>query len=180
MPGLRNTQYQYGSIAIFFHWVIAVLIVVLLILGLYMTGLPVSLRKLKFYGWHKELGILVLGLVVLRVAWRIANVTPSLRAYMPMWEAMAARVVHWAFYLLMGILPVTGWIMSSAAGLPVSFFGLFVLPDWVKPNEHLRIAFQNLHAYLAYILMALICLHVVAALKHHFINKDDIMRRILP
>ncbi|MBX3709720.1 MAG: cytochrome b [Gammaproteobacteria bacterium] len=179
MP-IRNTQYEYGAVAILLHWVMALLIIVLLMIGLYMTGLSVSLRKLKFYGWHKELGILVLALVVVRVAWRLANVVPRLRPYLPLWEAMAARFAHWTFYLLMGILPITGWVMSSAAGLPVSFFGLFVLPDIVLPNEELRIMFQAIHTWLAYTLIALICIHVVAALKHHFINKDDIMRRMLP
>ncbi|VVC75638.1 hypothetical protein AQUSIP_09280 [Aquicella siphonis] len=180
MPNVRNSQYEYGSVAIFLHWVMALLIIILLILGLYMTGLPVSLRKLRFYGWHKELGVLVLGLVIVRVAWRLGNVTPLLQPYLPVWEAVAARCTHWAFYLLMGALPVTGWIMSSAAGLPVSFFGWFVLPDWVAPNEELRVYFREIHEYLAYTLIALICLHVAAALKHHFINKDDILRRMLP
>lgn len=180
MPGFRNTPHEYGSVAILLHWVMAVLVILLIILGLYMTGLPVSLRKLKYYGWHKELGILVLGLIIVRVAWRLWNVTPLLLSHLPLWEAVAARCTHWAFYLLLGALPVTGWIMSSAAGLPVSFFGWFVLPDWVSPNEELRTSFQQIHEYLAYTLIALVCLHVAAALKHHFINKDDILRRMLP
>lgn len=179
MPGIRNTPQSYGSVAILFHWTMAILIILLIILGLYMTGLPVSLRKLKLYGWHKEWGILVLGLVILRVLWRSMNVVPLLSG-LPAWEALAARCTHWSFYLLMGVLPISGWIMSSAAGLPVSFFGLFVLPDWVKPDEGLRLYFKQIHVYLAYIMIAFICLHVLAALKHHFINRDDILRRILP
>jgi len=179
MPNIRNTSEDYGSVAIFLHWVMAALIIALLILGLYMINLPVSLRKLKLFGWHKELGVLVLGLVIVRVAWRLANITPMLLS-LPRWEAIAARCTHWTFYLLMGVLPITGWIMSSAAGLPVSFFGLFVLPDIVAPNEDLRVLFQSIHGWLAYAMIALICLHVSAALKHHFINKDDIMKRMLP
>lgn len=179
MPNLKNTQNEYGSIAILLHWVMAVLIIILLMLGLYMVGLPTSLRKLKFYGWHKELGVLVLGLVLVRVSWRLSNVLPRLDD-IPRWEAIAARATHWAFYLLMGILPITGWVMSSATGLPVSFFGLFVLPDIVGPNEGLRVLFQEIHEWLAYIMIALICLHVAAAFKHLLINKDDVMRRMLP
>jgi cytochrome b561 len=180
MPGLLNTQHEYGSIGILLHWVLAVFIILLLILGLYMTGLPLSLRKVQYYGWHKEVGMLVLGLVVVRVAWRWSNVTPLLLPYLPVWEAAAARCTHWAFYLLMVAMPLTGWLMSSAAGLPVSFFGWFVFPDIVSPNANLRILFREMHEYMAYALIALICLHVTAALKHHFINKDDILRRILP
>jgi len=179
MPNLKNTQNEYGSIAILLHWVMAVLIIILLILGLYMVGLPIGSRKLKFYGWHKELGVLVLGLVLVRVSWRLSNVLPRLDD-IPRWEAIAARATHWAFYLLMGILPITGWVMSSATGLPVSFFGLFVLPDIVGPNEGLRVLFQEIHEWLAYIMIALICLHVAAAFKHWLINKDDVMRRMLP
>jgi cytochrome b561 len=180
MPNLRNNQHEYGSIAILLHWVMAVLIIALLILGLYMTELPIGLRKLRFYGWHKELGVLVFMLAMIRVVWRLANITPLLAPYLPLWEAFAARCVHWAFYLLMGILPITGWIMSSAAGLPVSFFGWFVLPDLVSPNHDLFMFFRELHEWLAWAMIALICLHVMAALKHHFINKDDILRRMLP
>jgi cytochrome b561 len=180
MPRLRNTQYQYGAIAIILHWVMAFIVIAMLILGLYMTRLPVSLQKLKMYGWHKEFGILVLGLVMIRVGWRLSNITPLLSTYVPAWEEFIARCTHWSFYLLMGALPITGWVISSAAGLPVSFFGWFVLPNLVLPNEELRILFQNIHEWLAYALIALICLHVAAALKHQFINKNDIMRRMLP
>ena len=176
---LKNSNTHYGKIAIVFHWVMVLLLVCLLMLGLYMVSLPIGLEKLKLYGWHKELGVLVLGLAMLRIAWRFCNITPSL-AYLPLWEIVAARCTHWAFYLLMFALPLSGWIMSSAAGLPVSFFGLFVLPDLVAPDETLRILFQAIHQWLGYAIIALICLHVAAAFKHHFINKDDIMRRMLP
>lgn len=177
---VKNTHTEYGYIAILLHWIMAALIIALLILGLYMTNLPIGLQKLKLYGWHKELGVLALGLVIIRILWRYSNITPSLTPLLPLWEAIAARCTHWIFYLLMIALPITGWIMSSAAGLPVSFFGLFVLPDIVSANEEYRILFQQIHQWLGYAIIAFICLHVAAACKHHFINKDDIMRRMLP
>jgi cytochrome b561 len=177
---LKNTNNTYGYIAILLHWIMAVLIIALLILGLYMTNLPIGLQKLKLYGWHKELGVLALALVLIRILWRLTNITPSLRPLLPLWEAIAARCTHWIFYLLMLALPITGWIMSSAAGLPVSFFGLFVLPDIISSNETVRMLFQQIHEWLGYAIIGFICLHVAAALKHHFINKDDIMRRMLP
>jgi cytochrome b561 len=121
----------------------------------------------------------VLALFFLRMIWRFINITPLL-SFLPKWEFIAARLTHWTFYLLIFALPMSGWLMSSASGLPVSFFGLFVLPDLVSPNESLRHFFQLIHEWLGYAIIALICLHVAAALKHHFINKDDIMRRMLP
>jgi len=177
MPKLKNTQERFGFMAILLHWIMAILIIALLILGLYMTTLPVGLQKLRLYGWHKELGVLALAFVIVRILWRISNITPKLD--LAKWEVIAARMTHFTFYLLMLALPLTGWMMSSAAGLPVSFFGLFVLPDLVSPNEALRIIFQETHEWLAYAMIALICLHVAAALKHHFINKDNILRRML-
>ncbi len=175
---LKNTSTQYGSIAISLHWIMAILIIGLLILGLYMTNLPIGLLKLKLYGWHKEYGLLVLALVIIRLMWRFINITPMLS--LPSWEIIAARCTHWSFYLLMFALPVSGWMLSSAAGLPISFFGLFTLPDLVSANENLRMTMQLIHMWLAYAMIALLCLHIAASLKHHFINKDDILRRMLP
>src|SRR5215208_1632639 len=101
---LRNSINRFGFIAIIFHWLIAVLIIVLLILGWTMVALPIGLQKLKLYGWHKELGFLVLGLSLLRLLWRLINVTPNLA--LPLWEKIAARMVHWIFYGLMLALPL--------------------------------------------------------------------------
>jgi len=175
---IKNNENHYGIVAIFFHWIIAILIIGLIILGLYMVGLPISLQKLKFYGWHKEFGILVLMLFLLRIVWRLINVVPSL-AELPAWERVAARSVHYAFYFCLFAIPLTGWMMSSAAGLPVGFFGLFVLPDLVSPDENLRLFLIAVHKWLAYFLIALLCLHIAASFKHLLINKDDILRRIL-
>lgn len=155
----------------------AILLIGLLILGLYMVAVPISLEKLKLYGWHKEYGMLALMLVMIRIVWRVANIIPSLS--LPLWEIIAARTVHWAFYGFMFAMPITGWIITSAAGLPVSFFGLFVFPDLVSPNPDLMQLFQEIHEWLGYGLIATIVLHTSAALKHHFINKDDILKRML-
>jgi cytochrome b561 len=175
---ITNTTHRYGSVAIFLHWIMAILIVGLLVLGIVMTRIPISLFKLKLYGWHKEYGVLVLMLVMLRIVWRIGNKNPSL-AELPLWERLAARGVHWGFYFFMLALPLSGWLLTSAAGLPVSFFGLFLLPDLIAANEDKRMLLTEVHKWLAYGLIATFCGHVCAALKHHFINKDDIMRRML-
>jgi cytochrome b561 len=172
-----NNEDHYGIVTIVLHWLMAILIIGLLALGLYMVGLPISYDKLKLYGWHKEYGLLVLALVVVRLVWRLANTTPCL--LLPRLEKIAARTVHWAFYGFMFAMPVTGWLITSAAGFPASFFGLFVLPNLVAPNDELRILFEQIHEWLGYGLIATIVLHTCAALKHHFINKDDILRRML-
>jgi len=174
---LKNMDDQFGLVAITFHWVMAIIIICLICLGLYMSDLPISMEKLKLYGWHKEFGLLVLMLVVLRLSWRWLNILPELN--LPRWEIIAARTVSWAFYFLMFAMPLTGWLMTSYAGLPVSFFGLFVMPDLVLPDHDMIKTFKTLHKYLAYSLIAIITLHILAALKHHFIDKDNILRRMV-
>lgn len=176
----KNTPEHYGWIMMSLHWLIAILIIGLIILGLYMVPLAIGRFKLKLYGWHKEWGLLVLGLVALRLIWRWLNTNPSLPIHMWLIEKIVARLMHYLFYVLMFLVPISGWLMSSAAGLPVSFFGLFILPDFVYPNEQSRLFFQQAHEILAYVLLACIVLHTLAALKHHFINKDDVLRKMLP
>lgn len=174
---IENTKSNYGLIAILLHWIMAILLIALLILGLYMVQLPISLDKLKLYGWHKEYGLLALILVLMRIIWRFSNTTPLLS--IPWWEKVAARSAHWIFYILMFAMPITGWLMTSAAGLPVSFFGWFVLPDLVAADANLMNLFTEIHKWLGYGLIALLTIHITAALKHHFINKDDILRRMI-
>lgn len=174
---LRNSNHHFGLISILLHWFIAALIIGLLAVGLYMVRLPISLEKLKLYGWHKEYGFLVLGLVILRLIWRLTNVTPQLN--LPLWERLGARTAHWGFYFFMFAMPITGWLITSSAGLPASFFGWFTLPNLVAPSEELRPWFQLAHQWLGYALIGLIVVHTAAALKHHLINKDDILRRMI-
>lgn len=175
---LKNTENRFGLIAILFHWIMALLIIGLLILGLYMVSLPIGLEKLKLYGWHKEYGFLVLALVLFRLIWRLINITPSLSS-LPWFEKIAARLVHWAFYAFMFALPLSGWLITSAAGLPASFFGLFTLPNLIPPNAALLGLFSEIHKWLGYGLIFTIFLHICGALKHHFIDKDNILRRMI-
>lgn len=175
---IKNTSTRYGLAAIILHWLLALIVITLLCVGLYMTSLKVSPEKLKIYGLHKEFGIVVLTLVIIRILWRFINITPKLT--IPHWERMAALAVHWALYILILAMPMTGWLMSSAAGFPVSFFGLVTLPNLIAPNDYLRHFFAQTHEILAIILIALIGLHFLATLKHHFYDKDDTLWRILP
>jgi cytochrome b561 len=174
---LKNNPHHFGLIAKLLHWVMAILIIGMLICGLYMVDLPIGLQKLKWYGWHKEYGFLILGLVSLRLIWRLINITPELS--LPLLEKIAARLAHWAFYGFMFLMPLSGWLVSSAAGIPASFFGLFTMPNLIAPNEDLLQIFRWVHYWSAYALMGLIVIHIVAALKHHFIDKDEILKRML-
>ncbi|MCW8385707.1 cytochrome b [Fluoribacter dumoffii] len=175
---IKNSATRFGIVTIVLHWIIALLIIGLLVLGLYMTSLPWNPERLKLYGWHKEYGLLVLFIAIFRIIWRLSNEQPELA--LPWLEKIAARSMHWAFYLFMFAMPMTGWLITSAAGLPASFFGLFTLPNLIAPDESNRILFEEIHEWLGYALIAAICLHTAAALKHHFINKDDILRRMFP
>lgn len=175
---IKNTSNRFGIVAILLHWVMAILLIGLVCVGFYMTAIPVSLEKLKLYGWHKEFGILALMLVIVRLTWRLRNITPSLSQLAKL-EQIAARMAHAAFYFFMFALPITGIFLTSAAGLPVSFFGWFTIPALVHADESNRLFFTQLHQWLGYGLIATFCAHVAGALKHHFIDRDDILRRIL-
>jgi len=177
---IMNSSSRYGLVAIILHWLMAILIIGMLIAGLYMVRLPISLQKLRWYGWHKEFGTLILMLVCLRLGWRFGNTSPVLPPTLAWFQRTAAHAVHYALYGLMILMPLTGWMMSSAAGLPVSFFGLFVMPDLIGPNDHLKDLLKVVHEWLGYGLIAVICMHAAAALQHHFYHKDDILRRMFP
>jgi len=178
-----NTRSRYGAVAVLLHWAMAALLVGLAILGLYMASLPdagFDTRKVRLVIYHKEFGMAALTLVVIRLAWSATGVQPELAAASPEWQNVAARFVHLCFYGLMFALPITGWIMSSAAAIPVSIFGLFYLPDLVPPDDHLFRLMVALHRWLAYGLIGCFAGHAGAALYHHYALRDDTLRRMLP
>lgn len=170
---------DYGSLAKLLHWAVAVLIISALCLGLYMTGLSLSPRKLRLFSYHKWIGITVLGLLILRAAWRVWHgAPPALPA--PRWQQRAASLTHALLYLLMAVVPLTGWAMSSALGFPVVYLGRFALPDLVGKDRGLGETLVTVHTGLNYLLIALLLLHVAAALKHHFVDRDATLVRMLP
>ena len=179
MTSIKNTDEKYGWMAVTFHWVIAGLIFFQLGLGLYMSDFPNNLAKLKLFGLHKEFGFLILFLVLLRLLWRSINQIPALPAQMPIWQKKAALWVHIGLYICLILMPISGWLISSAADLPISFFGLFTIPTLIPASESLESLFSLSHTVIAYLLMFLIVLHIAAALHHHFIVKDNILRRML-
>ncbi|HUX80241.1 MAG TPA: cytochrome b [Alphaproteobacteria bacterium] len=181
MPQIKNTNQRYGIVSISLHWFMAALIFVLIGLGLYMVDLPdegFDMKKITLIVVHKELGMLVLFLVLIRLVWRIGSVMPLLPPHVPSWQKLAARCVHLSFYGFMIALPLTGWLMSSAGGFPVAILGLFTLPDLIEPNIYQMDFFIEIHNWLAYGLIGTIFIHIIAALMHQFIYKDDILKRI--
>jgi cytochrome b561 len=171
MTPIGNNEAGYGVIAITLHWGMAALLIGLAALGLYMVALPdvgFDTRKIVLILYHKELGMLALVLFAVRLAWRVTNILPHLVADLPDWQKVAARFVHLCFYALMFALPMTGWLMSSAAGFPVSFLQLFTLPDLIGPNEYLFEQLIQIHKWLSYALLVLLVVHTAAALRHRF------------
>ena len=183
MPDLANTPERYGSIAIVLHWAMAALIIGLAGSGLYMVQLPdvgFDTWKITVIVAHKAVGMLVLPAVALRILWRWSNALPRLVDGLPLWQQVIARFVHLCFYALMFALPLTGWIMSSAGGYPLPFFGWFDLPDLVGFNEYRFGLFIAVHRWLSYAMLLLIALHAGAGLRHHLGLRDDTLRRMLP
>jgi cytochrome b561 len=177
---LRNTTARWGGASQLLHWLIVVLIITQVILANVAEDLPLGMKKLAMYARHKSVGITILGLAVIRLIWRWANPTPSLPTTLKPYERILAHLTHAALYLLLFAMPLTGWMMSSARGFPVSWFGLFQLPDLVPKNKELFVVMEDTHGTLAIALYVIVGLHVLAALKHHFMMKDDVLRRMLP
>jgi cytochrome b561 len=179
MP-IRNTTARWGAIAQLFHWVIVALIITQFVLINIEQGLPLGLHKLVALARHKSVGITILGLAILRIVWRLMNPTPALPNTLKPYERLLAHITHKSLYALLFIMPLTGWMMSSARNFPVSWFNLVQLPDLVSPNRALYETLHTTHAVLAWLLVGVAVLHVLAALKHHFVLKDDTLRRMLP
>ena len=175
MPATR-----YTTIAIALHWLIALLIFCNFPLGLYLEELALSPSKLKLLSYHKWVGVTIFLLVVLRLVWRATHVPPPLAATIPRWQQLVAHGVHFLLYVLLFAIPVSGWLMSSAKGVPVVYLGLVQLPDLVGKDKELGELLEEVHEVLNFGMLALVGMHIAAALKHHFINRDDTLRRMLP
>lgn len=171
---------RYDNVHIALHWVIAGLIVFNFALGLYAADLPLSPHKLQRMSWHKWAGVTIFLLVALRLFWRATHTVPPPVAGMPRWQHIASVTTHHTLYLLMVAVPVSGWLMSSAHGIPTVWFGLVQLPDLLDKNKELAEVLEEVHASLNWALAALVVLHLAAAVKHHFINKDGLLFRMSP
>lgn len=171
---------RYTATAIALHWLVALLILAAFPLGIYAHELVFSPLKLKLISYHKWLGVTIFLLTVARLAWRATHTPPPLPATIPAWQQRAAHGLHHLLYVLLLAIPLSGWLMSSAKGFPVVYLGLVQLPDLVGRSTELAELMTGVHQILNLALLALVGLHVAAALKHHFIDRDATLRRMLP
>lgn len=169
---------RYTTTAILLHWLIAVLIAVAFGFGLYMVDLKISPAKLQYYSWHKWLGVTILSLAILRLLWRLTHAALPLPSRTPRWQQRAASVGHWALYGLLFAIPLSGWAYSSASGYPVVYLGLWPLPDWVPKDKALAAQMKQIHELLTTVLIYVVAVHVLAAFKHQFIDRDGLLQRM--
>ena len=177
---LTNTNQSYGSMAKFFHWLIALLVIVLLLAGYFMDQIGDKSIKLQVFNLHKLFGLAVLALITLRLLWRLANPVPLLPPEMALWERTLEKSVKLFFYIALFIMPLSGWIFSTAAGHAPRIGNFILAAPFVPKNKVLADQIFNIHSIFAIIIIGLLCLHIAGAFKHHFINKDNILLRMLP
>ncbi|MES2204832.1 MAG: cytochrome b [Pseudomonadota bacterium] len=176
----KNTINSFGFVAKSFHWVIAFLIIAMLVLGYFLEDFPASTGEIP-YNTHKTIGIIILALVALRLSWRWFNIQPGYSATLPPAYKVFVRLAHYAIYLVIIAMPISGWVMSTAAGHIPHFLGWFYFPmPGISLNENLANQMFQLHNFLAIVLIVLVSFHVLAALIHHFVLKDDVLKRMLP
>jgi len=178
MIKLKNTSETYGLIAKAFHWPMAIIMLGLLLLGLYMEGLDPSPDKYELYGLHKSFGLLILWMVGLRLIWRFYTKLPEPHENHQRWERVLAKIAHFLLYVSMIGMPLTGWLMSSAGGHPVGFFGIS-MPSLMEKNEDFGKLMNETHSILAFTLVGVILLHAAGAMKHHFIDHDNTLKRMM-
>ena len=177
---MHPARTRYTATAIALHWLIALLLIGLFCVGLYMHDLPLSPWKLRIYSWHKWAGVSAFLLLIVRATWRLTHRPPPLPASMSRPLQLAAHTGHALLYLLMLLIPLSGWLMSSAKGFPVVYFGVLPLPDLVDKNKELGELLVAIHQALNYLLAAVVVGHAGAAVKHHVLDKDDVLTRMLP
>jgi cytochrome b561 len=183
MDGAQNAVHRvdekYSNGAITLHWLTAVLIVTNLLLGLSMVPLPISPQKLYWYQYHKWIGITVFLLTCARLGWRWAKPAPS-PVPMPQWQRRTAAATHVLLYVLLLVIPLSGWVYSSSTGVQVVYVRLVPLPDLVPNDKALAHVLKTVHVSLNFLLFVLVCVHAAAALKHHFVDRDPALKRMLP
>jgi cytochrome b561 len=172
---------RYTKTAILLHWLMALLIIATFALGLTMVDLPgLTPTKLRYFSWHKWMGVTVLGLACLRLLWRLGHPHPPYPASMGRLPQQAASGLHGVLYVLFFAAPISGYFYSLSAGVPVVYLGVVPLPVLIGPNPALKPLLKETHFWLNMILAGGVGLHVLAALKHHFVDRDGILQRMLP
>jgi cytochrome b561 len=175
-----NTADAWGLVAMVLHWALALLIFGQLVLGRVAEEARVSPQKLDLFVWHKSVGVTILCLVLLRLGWRVANRVPTPPATVAVWERYAARLGHLLLYLLMIAVPLTGWWISDTSRIPFRLYWRVPVPDLMDANPDMSEFAASLHETLTTLLIVVILVHVLAALRHHLILRDDTLLRMLP
>lgn len=175
---MAEPRNRYSPVSLTLHWLIAALVLAQILL---VTAHEAVDGPDPYIGWHKSVGLLILALTLVRIAWRVFNPAIPLPVDMKRWEKLLARTTHVLFYVVLLVMPLTGWLASSAVGREISWFGLFnwpLLP--VGGGREAAAAFMNVHGLVVKGLYVLIALHVIGALKHHFVDRDNVLHRMLP
>ena len=179
-----SRQPRYSAVAIVLHWLLALAILAIFAVGLYMADLPFSPMRMKLFNWHKWAGMIFLFLTVLRVVWRVTHRPPALpqavSLSMPGWQMQAYHATHHLMYALFFVVPLLGWVYSSAIGYQVVLFGVLPLPNLGGPDKALAELIKPLHGWFAWALVVLAVLHIAAALKHQWVDRDGLLQRMLP
>lgn len=171
---------RYSTVAILLHWLIALVILANFAFGTYMVDLPLSPTKLRYYSYHKWAGVTVFVLVAVRILWRLTHEPPPLPRGMSGLERALAGAAHGLLYCLTLAVPLSGWLFSSAKGFQTVWFGVLPIPDLLAKDPLLADILVEWHENLNFVMLAVIVLHVLAALKHHFRDRDDVLARMLP
>ena len=178
---LRSTPTTWGSVTKALHWLIALGVIGLAVVGWVMKGMPLSPDKVQVYALHKSVGLTVFALVLLRLAWRIfVDTRPDLPAGMPLWERRAAWLSHVLLYVVLLAMPLSGWLFNSASNFKLRWFDLFSVPSLAAPDPVLKEWAALAHLTIFWLIAVLVTVHVAAALKHHFIDRDFVLARMLP
>ena len=177
---IRNTTNGWGSVARWFHWGLALAIIGMIGFGWWMNHVPARADKFFYRSIHADIGYVILLLTVLRLVWRTINPTPALPAESSRWQKIAARVSQGALYLVVILVAMLGWAHSGARSPNYSdFFGLVNVPQFTSPDKAAAGAYEDRHILFAYVLLALIAIHVIAALWHQFIRRDRVVARMV-
>ena len=177
---LKNSDNTWGLIAKTFHWLLAVMILGQFVLGKVAEEAQMSPRKLDLFVWHKSIGVTILLLVALRIVWRLANTPPGPVVGIARWEHRAARVGHTLLYVLLIFVPVSGWWISDTSRIPFKAYWLVSVPDLLAADRAASQAAEAVHGILTTTLLVLIAVHIFAALRHHYLLRNDTLRRMLP
>ena len=177
MSDSRAATGHYTRTAVTLHWLVAILIIAAFMMGVTMVDMSISPTKVKLFNYHKWLGVTVLALAAMRLIWRLMNAAPAMLP-MPAWQRFAAHGLHILLYFVMFAQPLSGWIYSNAVGYPIVYLGLVPLPTLVAKSKELAAFWLSVHQLLGNLLFVAVIIHVLAALKHQFFDKDGTLKRM--